>query len=144
MITNHVCIARCADGYHATAGAADRETMSCGHKMTAGQDWPAHGRDSQAGADVTMCYPCADALELATMSGARVYAGYVVPSDDAFTTWTGGHLADVTSCRRGPWRYTPTGGAYRMRYIRARMSDGSTWHGRGSDDQDLVTLHRDA
>jgi hypothetical protein len=88
-----------------------------------------------------MCYACAEAAERKSFAQSRVFTGYVSDAHPGtFTTWTGAELAKVTRLTTGRVRYTPTGGAYRMRYVTAVSPDGRTWIGHGSDAWDVITL----
>ena len=95
----------------------------------------AHGREASACDD---CY----AAEQTEFARADAYSAYVNTQTREITTFPGRKLATLTNTQHGPWRYTPTGGVYKMRYVQAIAPDGSHWHGAGSDEWDLVTLRR--
>lgn len=71
-------------------------------------------------------------------------SAYVDERTRKITSWHGEELAAITSLTHSRRVWTPNGGSYRMRYVRAVMPDGSRWHGHGSDGIDLINLHRAA
>jgi hypothetical protein len=113
--------------------------LDCGHRPTRGAS-PGTGSATDA-SGATMCYGCAEAREIEAFAKAgSMFTGYVSGDNRHFTTWTGATLGRVTSYRVGHWQFTPTGGAFRMRYVTVIAPDGSTWSGQGSSDHDVITL----
>lgn len=115
-----------------TATACD-----CGHTATAegigtGYATMPDGR--------TLCYPCADDSERATMH-ARGAAGEPMTaylSGDALTvtTWSGGHLAAVQAhtVSRSGWHNSE------VHYVRAVQTGGRVWSGRNAGPGMVITL----
>lgn len=126
---------------HHGEGETAVQVMDCGHPATVTEGL---GTGYARTADgKTLCYTCADAREIIAFAEASVFVAYVRERDNAIITWSGGKLATITSITRGARQYTPSGGSYLIRYVRATAPDGSTWHGRGSDGHDVVALRRD-
>jgi hypothetical protein len=92
------------------------------------------------GTDPSRCEACAQA-EREAMATAAAYTVYHEPLK--VVTFGGFRLGSVTCKWRGPRRYTPTGGSYRMTYLRVTDLDGKRWHGKYNDDSgNAVTLRR--
>lgn len=115
------------------------QMLNCGHR-------PAPATRVSPGyalvMDYTICYPCMTDWEKSFFAEANVFTGYLDERAHAFTTWTGGHLATVTSVTTSRRIYPRGGFPYRLRYVRAVTPDGSRWHGVTGDDDDLITLRR--
>jgi hypothetical protein len=126
--------------------------LDCGHEPTRGAS-PGTGSATDA-QGATMCYGCAEAREIEAFAKAGSmfthggmpprFTGYVSGDNHHFTTWTGATLGRVTSYRVGRWQFTPSGGAYRLRYVTVTAPDNSVWSGQGSNDHDVITLRRRA
>lgn len=82
--------------------------------------------------DATVCYPCADAMQIAELADGRtsVYA-YLSTDGKKVTTWTGGTLMSVKWLSDADIRYTPTGGRHERFYLDAKDVHGKVWHGIG-------------
>lgn len=117
-------------------------TPDCGHTVTSDPDGISTGRATDPDTGRTMCYPCAEAFEQDKIETADTYTAYVSSDGKRITTWTGATLAVVTSYGVGSTRFTPSGGSYRMRTLRARTPDGAEWYGSGSDSMDVITIRR--
>jgi hypothetical protein len=114
--------------------------LNCGHRAPAG-DGLTLGYGHVPGG-YTACYPCLAEWERSWFTTAPAYAGYLTSGSREFTTWAGAILATVTRVTTSRTHRTPTGGQYRIRVVEATAPDGSRWHGRGSDQHDLITLRR--
>lgn len=117
-------------------------TPDCGHTVTPvpGSVGTDKATDPKTGR--TMCYPCAEENERQAFAKADRYTAYLSSDGKHIITWTEAILATVTSYGISSRRYTPTGGSYRMQYIRARATDGTLWYGVKSDNMDVITLRR--
>lgn len=98
----------------------------------------AHGED-------VPCIDCenaeVEAFQRAGLSESGRYLGYV--TGNTVMTFGGTPLAHISQAWDGRRRYTPSGGEYRMHYIRAVSHDGYVkWHGAYSDNGNAVILRR--
>jgi hypothetical protein len=75
-----------------------------------------------------MCYPCADAAQLAHVADPEVkrFTAYVNGDGTAITTWTGGKLAGIHTTG------TSGGGFHgaEIFHVTAQTADGRTWYGK--------------
>lgn len=117
-------------------------TPDCGHLVTPTPGSVGTGKATDPDTGATMCYPCAEAAEREAIKTATAYAAYLSSDGKRLTTWTGGTLAEVVSYGAGSVHCTPTGGRYRMEYVRAQTPDGVLWYGSKSDQADLITIRR--
>lgn len=117
-------------------------TPDCGHTVTPKPGSIGTGKVTDPKTGRTMCYPCAEVWEQEKIKTASTYHLYVSPDGKRLTTWTGAPLAVVTSYGVGSKRFTPTGGHYRLRTVRARTPDGAEWYGSGSNAMDAITIRR--
>jgi hypothetical protein len=113
----------------------------CGHTVTPTPGRVGTGTATDPKTGRTMCYPCAEASERDAIKTADSHTGYVSDDGKQFATWTGGELGKITSIVRGARQYGKDG-PYRMRTVYVTTPDGARWFGRGSDDVDLITVHR--
>jgi hypothetical protein len=117
-------------------------TPDCGHTVTPAPGGVGTGRATDPKTGKTMCYPCAEENERKAFAEARIYGAYLSSDGKKIATWTGAVLASVVSYGASSLRYTPSGGRYRMEYVRAEAPDGSQWYGSKSDSMDAIVLHR--
>lgn len=111
---------------------------TCGHSIR--PNGVATGYARWVDGSVT-CYPCTDDRIRADAAETGRLSGYV-STDNRFTTWSGGFLGTVTEHRTGNYRYTPTGGEYRLTYVTVRHA-GADWSGAyNANSGNAVALQR--
>ena len=102
----------------------------CGHDIPALPAGYAGGSGYATWRDTgkTSCYPCTDDIARAELATAKSFLGYLSSDSRTVTTWTGGHLATVTSVHSAE-----VGFGYKTRryYIRAVDASGAEWYGTG-------------
>ena len=100
------------------------------------------GASDPSEAQHVVCYACADARERADMAKASKFFGYLSQDGNRIQTWSGGHLAYVTSetTRKvgGGFGYFQT----ERTYVRATDRDGAQWYGNGPGRGMYVRLRR--
>lgn len=110
--------------------------LDCGHATEDGQ----YGtRDGQR-----HCYLCCDQIERLDMYDADQFLAYLSSDGRTLTTWTGGHLADVTWTSAKNYGHTPTGGYYERWYLHATDLWGGRWTGQTPGRGMYVRLRRRA
>lgn len=118
-------------------------TPDCGHTVTPTPGSIGTGKATDQKTGRTMCYPCAEKAEREALKTADTFGGYLTADrPKVITTWTGAALAEVVSYGVGSRRYTPSGGSYRMQYVRAKSPDGALWYGSASDAFEAITFRR--
>ena len=112
--------------------------LDCGHAPTVTDGiGTGYARDAEG---KRYCYECADNNQREAMARETDIYAYVSGDGKRITTWTGGHLANVTGSRMET-RYTPTGGYYRRYYYWAR-ENGRDWYGIGEGPGMHVRIRR--
>jgi hypothetical protein len=116
--------------------------LNCGHAPApVRKDSIAPGYALRAG--YTLCYACAGEWERADFAAASAYTAYLPARGGSHVlTYTGTALARITERHTSPPRYTPTGGWYRVTWIRAVAPDGTLWWGRSTGDTCTVNMRR--
>ncbi len=89
--------------------------------------------------DREICYDCMEKVELFYCGLETTYSAYVDGDAKSITTWTGGHLMQVTEFRK--IRHNMSG---EMHYIRAIDTLGNVWSGRGLGQGMNINMRRRA
>jgi hypothetical protein len=124
--------------------------LDCGHPPTRTRHAFTNGIARTAGG-WTMCYPCAYDEQVVELLVRDTVDGYIAArprerpglrcAHTPFTTWPGQRLGSVVSLRYSRPRRSRQG-AWRMRYVLVRDLHGQLWRGHGSDQYDLIRLHK--
>lgn len=110
----------------------------CGHTVSVlvGSIGTGYAREADSGR--TLCYPCADDKQRATMATSASVVAYISGTGARVTTWSGGTLAAVTghSISRNGWHRSEV-----WRWW-ATAPDGSRWYGANAGAGMVVTMRR--
>jgi hypothetical protein len=124
--------------------------LDCGHPPTPTPYAFTNGIARTAGG-WTMCYRCAHDEQIVQLLVRDTVCGYIAsrPAERsgsgraqlAFTTWPGELLGTVVSLHYSRTRWSAYS-RWRMRYVRVRDVHGQLWRGHGSDQHDVIALHK--
>lgn len=124
--------------------------LDCGHPPTPTSSSITNGI-ARTAAGWTMCYRCAHDEQILQLLLDDTVCGYITSrpeqryglgsEDLPFTTWSGEQLGTVLSLRYSRPRWSQFG-EWRMRYVQVRDLHGQLWRGHGTDQHDLITLHK--
>ena len=106
--------------------------LDCGHAATPQGGAAGYARRQDG---TTLCYPCADAEELAAMAQSDTFVAYVASDGREITTRSGGTLARVAGSGIGR-----AGFGVRVHYWAAESADGRLWYGRSAGPGMAVIL----
>ncbi len=123
-----------------------RDLLSCGHEPSPhGAHTTGTARRSDGSA---ICWTCADREQRDALKTAQTYTAYLthLKTDDGYvkasilTTWTGGHLANVTRL----WQTRIGGFLGRQTIYRFRATDvhGQQWYGTSPGPGMYARMHR--
>lgn len=122
--------------------ADDTRTLDCGHPPSPHGPHTTGTAHTHDGREI--CWTCADNEQreaLRNLPHGQAVAGYLSADRRHITTWSGGHLLNVTEV--GSTRSTtPTGGRFTLVTWRGKSDDGTVFYGRGGGEGMVTSIRK--